>query len=231
MNNLAEKIISFYAGLDFTDPLPDGISIMNPFRENNEIFNTVKSFYRKFYNDNNIRRIILGINPGRFGAGTTGIPFTDTVRMEEKCGLTVKSIKTHELSSVFMYDMIDSCGGTESFYHDYYISAVCPLGLSRKNRNGRDLNYNYYDSKTLSEIMMDFIIKSLKIQLEFGISREVCYCLGSGKNYRFLDDLNKKFGFFENIVPLEHPRFIMQYRLKKKQYYIEKYVCLLGKHR
>jgi len=49
---------------------------MNPFRENPEALIVSGKFYKKYYNDNNPRFLILGINPGRFGAGVTGIPFT-----------------------------------------------------------------------------------------------------------------------------------------------------------
>lgn len=48
---------------------------MNPFREGEEIFSVSSSFYRKFYTDNTPRHLILGINPGGFGAGVTAIPF------------------------------------------------------------------------------------------------------------------------------------------------------------
>lgn len=32
----------------------------------------MEEFYEKFYSDNDQRILILGINPGRFGGGTTG---------------------------------------------------------------------------------------------------------------------------------------------------------------
>jgi uracil-DNA glycosylase len=67
--------------------LPQNIKIMNPFKENQKIIPISSSFYEKYYNDNNPRHLILGINPGRFGAGVTGIPFTDTKRLADKCGL------------------------------------------------------------------------------------------------------------------------------------------------
>ena len=35
---------------------------------------------------------------------------------------------------------------------------------------------------------------------------------------------NNKLNFFDKIIPLEHPRFIMQYKSKHKHFYIEKYV-------
>jgi hypothetical protein len=224
VETFAEKIISFCRELHFNSPLPAGISIMNPFRENPEILPVMSAFYSKYYSDNRLRRTILGINPGRFGAGVTGIPFTDTVRLKEKCGLSIKGIKTHETSSVFIYDMIDRYGGPEKFYGDYFISSVSPLGFTKTATSGKEINYNYYDSRELSEAIVDFAVESINKQLSFGIDREICFCLGTGMNFRFLSKLNSQFHFFEKIVPLEHPRFIMQYRSKQKNFYIERYI-------
>jgi hexokinase len=53
--------------------------------------------------------------------------------------------------------------------------------------------------------------------------------LGTGKNYKFLEKLNKQEKFTEQLIPLEHPRFVMQYRAKRKQEFIEKYLRLLGR--
>jgi hypothetical protein len=224
MEIFAEKVIGFYSTLEFEGKLPAGISIMNPFRSNPEIMKIVAQFYRKYYNDNNHRHIILGINPGRFGAGTTGIPFTDTKRLAEKCGLPVSGIETFETSSVFIYDMIDEFGGPEKFYSDFYISSVSPLGFTASGKNGKRVNYNYYDNKKLLEVLYDFIVRSIKYQLEFGIERNVCFCLGTGKNYKFLSQINSEQHFFDKIEPLEHPRYIMQYKSKRRKEYISKYV-------
>jgi hypothetical protein len=225
----AEKIIAFLKELDFNGELPDGISIMNPFRENPEVVGIITKFYSRFYSDENQRHMILGINPGRFGAGVTGIPFTDTRRLTEKCGIPIKGVMTFEPSSSFVYDMIDAFGGTEKFYSDFYVTAISPLGFTSAGPKGRAVNYNFYDSKKLTEAVYDFMVESLKKQLNFGIYQDVCFCLGTGKNYRFLDELNSKFGFFKKIVALEHPRYIMQYKSKQKDYYISRYVDELGK--
>jgi hypothetical protein len=220
----ADKIISFYSELEFHGTLPDGISIMNPFMENPEIIPSISQFYNRFYTDEKSRNIILGINPGRFGAGVTGIPFTDTTRLKEKCGLSIPGLKTFETSSVFFYEMIDCYGGPDKFYSDYYISSVVPLGFTSLNKNGKQVNYNYYDSKKLADAVHDFIVDSLTRQLQFGIERDTCFCLGTGKNYKFLLNLNDKLKMFNKIVPLEHPRYVMQYRSKQKHIYISKYI-------
>ena len=223
MDNFAGKIISFYKEIDFSGKLPEGISIMNPFRNSQQTMETVSLFYSKYYSDNRKRHLILGINPGRFGAGTTGIPFTDTIRLEQKCGIALPGIKTHETSSVFIYEMIDYYGGPEKFYGDFYISSVSPLGFTAAGKGKGNVNYNYYDSKELIAAIIDFILASLNKQLEFGICRDTCFCLGTGKNFKFIIELNSMYHFFEKIEPLEHPRYIMQYRLKKKDFYIRYY--------
>ena len=41
--------------------------------KNPQTIRCLRSFYEKFYSDNNERILVLGINPGRFGGGTTGI--------------------------------------------------------------------------------------------------------------------------------------------------------------
>jgi hypothetical protein len=61
-------------------------------------------------------------------------------------------------------------------------------------------------------------------QLTFGIRRSVCFCLGEGENFKFLSRLNGELKFFEKIIPLAHPRFIMQYRRKKVLDYVRDYL-------
>jgi hypothetical protein len=220
----ADKVIEFFKELEYTGSLPEGISIMNPYRENPQIIPVISKFYTRFYSDNKSRHLILGINPGRFGAGVTGIPFTDTKRLSEKCGLSIPGLQTFETSSVFVYEMIDRYGGVEKFYRDFFISAVVPLGFTSVNRAGKPLNYNYYDSKKLTEAVYTFIINSIEKQLQFGIERDICFCLGTGQNYKFLLQLNDKLKLFGKIISLEHPRYIMQYKSKQKQFYIIKYI-------
>jgi hypothetical protein len=229
MNMFADKVISFFKELEYRGSLPPGISIMNPFRDNPEIIPVISQFYTKFYSDNNPRHLILGINPGRFGAGVTGIPFTDTKRLKEKCGLSIPGLETFETSSVFIYEMIDAFGGAEKFYSEFFISSVSPLGFTSVSAKGKEVNYNYYDSKKLTEAVSPFIIESLNKQLEFGIERDICFCLGTGQNYKFLLQLNRELELFNKIVPLEHPRYVMQYKSRQKHTYIKRYIEELRK--
>jgi len=223
MKSFADEIILFNKSLYFDGRLPDGIKIMNPFRDN-YILQVSSSFYKKYYNDNKQRHLILGINPGRFGGGYTGIPFTDTKRLTGECGLKYSGRQTHEPSSVFVYEVIKEYGGPVRFYRDFYITSVCPLGFTHTGPNGKEKNYNYYDSIELTNAVFDFIVESIRNQIEFGLAVDVCFCFGTGKNEKFLRALNENHGFFKKIIALEHPRYVMQYKSRSRQDYIGKYL-------
>ena len=122
----------------------------------------MKKFYLKFYNDHHKRKIIIGINPRRNGAGITGVPFTDTKRLETECAIEMKSAHTHEIPSVFMYDMIAALGGAQEFYKQFYINSPFPLAIIRQGKNGKWVNANYYDDTTLFNDLKPFMVESLK---------------------------------------------------------------------
>lgn len=214
---LAEKILTFLGKLN-APPVPEEITVMNPYRDE-KVWSVCTAFYRKYYADNQPRKLVLGINPGRFGGGTTGIPFTDPVKLNQLCGIPNSLPQRAELSADFIYQVIEHAGGPEKFYSQVYISAVCPLGFIR---NGK--NMNYYDDKRLLEAVKDFCIRSIEEQMSFGLDQNRVYCIGEGKNFDFLVELNKKSRFFKEIIPLPHPRFIMQYKRKKVKKFIEAYL-------
>jgi hypothetical protein len=224
----AHNVISFYRNIAFNGRLPKGITMMNPYRDSKDILRITETFYRKFYEDNQKRHLILGINPGRLGAGVTGIPFTDSKRLSEICGIDTGGLHTYEPSSVFMYDMMAAFGGVAAFYGRYYISSVCPLGFTATNSHGREVNYNYYDSPALQKAVQPFIEWNIATQIAMGCHTDVCYCLGTGRNYRFLNTLNAEKQWFRQVVPLEHPRYVIQYKLKEKERYVAKYLEVLG---
>ena len=228
MATFAERVIEFNRTVDFNGSLPEGIRIMNPFRGVDDYILQISSaFYRKFYNDNNPRHLILGINPGRFGAGFTGVPFTDTKRLTNECGISYSGRQTHEPSSVFVYEVIKAYGGTERFYGDFYITSISPLGFTQLGANGRETNFNYYDRKDLTEAVYDFMVDNIRTQIAMGVATDICFCLGTGKNEKFLLKLNEQYGFFGKIIALEHPRFVMQYKARSLHEYIDKYIITL----
>ena len=217
----SDKILHFYNELRPDFCLPVKVDLLNPF-ENGEAMNLARTFYHRYYQDNQPRILLFGINPGRFGAGVTGIPFTDPIRLKKDCGIENKLDKRPELSSEFIYEMIGSYGGADRFYKDFFVTAVCPLGFTL---NGKNLNY--YDDKILKENVEPFIVKTIRQQKVLLSSPDICFCLGKGKNFKYFTALNKKERFFKSIIPLPHPRWVMQYRRKKKAYFIDKYVLEL----
>lgn len=223
MNTFADRIIAFNEQLDFSGTLPTDIRIMNPYKESREALVCSTAFYRKYYSDNEPRHLILGINPGRFGSGMTGVSFTDPKRLVTQCEIPYSGQMTHEPSSEYIYDMINAFGGVQAFYSKFYIHSVCPLGFTIIGKKGNEVNYNYYDKPGLQKAVYPFIIENIKKQIKMGFETDLCFCFGTGKNYAFLAKLNEEMQLFKRIVPLEHPRFIMQYKSKNKQLYIDKY--------
>ncbi len=126
----AQKAYDFYLNIELPS-VPSDIVAMNPYH-NDETKKYSKIFLDKYFSDQQKRIFVFGINPGRFGAGLTGVTFTD------------------------------------------------PVALS----------YNFYDDAVL---------------------------------------LNEKEKFFGKIYSLEHPRFIMQYKRKKIEDYIQKYKEVFSK--
>lgn len=220
----AQHVLEFYKSLDLSNhKLPKGVEVLNPYQDKTA-FDLTQKFFNKFYRDSNPRSMIIGINPGRFGGGMTGIPFTDPIRLEKICGIENNIAKKPELSSDFIYQMISAYGGPEKFYGNYFISSVSPLGFTKDGKN-----LNYYDQKDLQEALYSFIVQSIKKQVTFNISTAKAFCLGEGQNFKFLQALNKEHIFFDEIIPLPHPRFIMQYRRKRLSEFIDVYIESLSR--
>ena len=223
---IGQRIITFNKGLQYTGKLPEGFAVLNPYLDNPETLQVMTSFYDKYYNDQAPRKFIIGINPSRHGAGVTGVPFTDTKHLENDCGIPMLSARTHEVSSVFVYDMIAQYGGVSAFYKDYYINSPFPLAIVRKNAQGNWLNANYYDDPELFALTRSYMIETLQKHIALGLDTNKVFVLGK-KNATFLDKLNQEANLFQEMVVLEHPRYIEQYKSKEKQLYIDKFITLL----
>lgn len=219
----AEQIVPFLNNMTLSISLPDGVEVLNPY-QNTDVKGLVNQFYNKYYDDSKSRKLILGINPGRLGAGITGIPFTDPVKLAQDCEIPNGFSKRGELSSEFVYHLIKNMGGPSHFYSHFYIGSVSPLGFVKNNKN-----YNYYDSLELKRILKPYIINSLVKQIAFGLETTTCYCMGQGKNFDYLNLLNEELKLFKNIVPLPHPRWVMQYKRKQLDYWLQETIQLLIK--
>jgi len=220
-NSFSQRVVSFFSSIDLLLPPSLQIEVMNPYK-NPETLKCVRNFFTKYFNDERKRIFIFGINPGRFGGGLTGISFTDPVALREKCGIENSLGNKKELSSEFVYKVVDAFGGPEKFYRHFFVSAVCPLGFVKGSTN-----YNYYDDAKLLEAVTPFIRRTWKQQFDIGAKSDAVIVVGAGKNAKFIEQLNGESGLYRQVVSLDHPRFIMQYRRKKMQDYVSQYLEVL----
>lgn len=216
----AKKAIKYFLSVQKIEGLPAGIGLLNPY-ERKIVQNAVKEFYIKFFNDNGKRVFVWGINPGRFGGGLTGISFTDPVALNEHCRIKNDLGNKNELSSKFIYRMINEYGGVKKFYSNIFLTALFPLAIIKDGKN-----YNYYDDKTLYEILKMHIVNSIREQIRFGALKEFTVCLGK-KNAKYFNEISDEYKLFDEVRVLDHPRYIMQYRLKQADNYIKEYLNAL----
>ena len=178
----------------------------------------VRAFLDKYFSDNRKRTLILGINPGRFGAGITGVTFADPIALAEECGIPNDLPKKRELSSIFIFSVINHLGGPAEFYRRFFVSAICPLGFTRDG-----VNLNYYDVRALETAVTAFIVSSIEKQIAMGCDRDRVVILGRGTNAEFFRRLNAKHEWFDIVHAVDHPRFILQYRRKQAESYVSIY--------
>ncbi len=183
----------------------------------------LKAFARQYYASPAPRVAMLGINPGRFGSGRTGVAFTDPVALADECGIANLLPRQRELSSQFIYQVVAAMGGPARFYQNFYLGSLYPLVLLRQERN-----YNYYDSSALTAALADDMRLSLQQQVhEVGLRREVAVCLGR-RNAKYLQQLNQELTLFDHIEVLDHPRYLMQYKRRELPQHVARYVEVLS---
>lgn len=222
MPYFSDRVNAFNRALYLDATLPDGIDVLNPFRESGPALACADAFYTKYYHDNEPRTLILGINPGRFGGGLTGVPFTDFKRLRDVCGIDPQGQSSHEPSSEFIYRMIAAFGSPDDFYRRFYINSVCPLGFVLEKSKGKWVNYNYYDSPQLYAAVAPFIVQSVLRQIALGCRTDEVFSLGK-KNAQYLERLNEEHRFFGRVTELPHPRYVMQYKHRYINDYVEEY--------
>ena len=222
MKTFATHVIEFYEHLKPPRLTGLGVDVLFPFRDP-VVRQCTTAFYRRFFDDHSPRVFLIGINPGRFGGGTTGIPFTDPVSLERQCGIANPFPKRRELSAEFVEALITRFGGPSEFYGRYFITAVSPVGFTKDGKN-----YNYYDHPKLLAAVKPFIVRNLRAQLGFGARPDRAIVLGTGKNFDFVRRLNEEQEFFEKLECVEHPRFIMQYRRPHVKRFLDKYESVLN---
>jgi len=185
---------------------PRPVKLLNPY-ERQSVQDVCNIYYQKYFGDEGKRTVLLGINPGRLGAGITGISFTDAEKLERYCDIPNSFDKKEELSSKFIYNWITQEGNVETFYRDFIILSVCPLGFVRDGKN-----INYYDQPDLMKRSEKLIIQQQDLLVNHHKIEKTVYMLGKGKNFKYFKSLNEKHKWYNEVKPLPHPRWVMQYK-------------------
>lgn len=128
------------------------ISVIKDFYNNLE---NIKRFEDK-YCKSTPKIVLCGINPGRHGAGKTGIPFIDFNSLSK----LIEGVEQtdSERSAAFFYDVIEAYG-SERFFEDFFVTNISPVGFVDRNGN----NLNYYD---LPEKMKKFVMELFTQEME-----------------------------------------------------------------
>ncbi|NQV53799.1 MAG: DUF4918 family protein [Flavobacteriales bacterium] len=221
MEQWSDVLSAYYRSL--TKPIiPRWYECMNPY-ERPDTMRIVEAFLSKYYADEHPRMLLFGINPGRFGSGITGISFTDPIRLKEVLHIDHSFDLRPELSSEFIYDVIAAFGGTAKFFSNHFISAVYPLGFLHEGKN-----INYYELDQWRAYMLDPIADEINKHMLWNVRRDKCLCIGQGENFKVLNALNKQYAWFDEVIPLPHPRWVLQYRRKRKEEFIDQYLRALS---
>jgi len=110
------------------------ITVLDEFLENWE---TIRKFNKKMYGDKLPKTVLCGINPGKNGAGKTGIPFVDFTSLTKMIDGVDR--EDTERSAQFFFDIVQEIG-VEKFYRSFYVTNVSWIGYISGNKN-----VNYYD--------------------------------------------------------------------------------------
>lgn len=211
-------VMPYYEALRLDWPVPGDIEVLDPYGKE-AIRHLRHTFYNTYYDDCAPRQIWLGINPGRIGAGRTGIPFSDAVQLRTHCGLRAPGPQSEELSAAFIFEVIAAAGGADSFYRRVFVDSVSPMGYVKEG-----VNCNYYDEVALFDHLRPRLENHLSELLKRPIAGPLVL-LGKGKNLKYF---KKLYTGDREIVALPHPRWVMQYRRKEKDKWIDRYLAVLS---
>ncbi len=223
MSTFADRLLAFLTEFPAPGALPNQVEARSPYLDP-AVRPLLAAFAERYYASEPPRVAVLGINPGRLGNGRTGVAFTDPVALTQHCGIAHNlPLKQPELSSQFIYQVINALGGPTAFYRHFYLGSIYPLVLLREGKN-----YNYYDAPAVTKALWPAMRQSLTgLVQEVSVRSDVAVCLGQ-RNAVFFARLNDELGLFDRIEVLDHPRYLMQYHRRDLPANVAHYVETLG---
>lgn len=189
------------------------ICVLSDFILNKEGIN---SFWQTYYGDPVPRVVICGINPGRHGAGKTGIPFVDFQSLSQL--ISGIDRQDGERSAEFFFQVVRQFG-MEAFFHSFYVTNVASVGFIR---DGKNLNYNELPESALKVVEHNFLQEMEIIQPTHFIS------LGE-----VVQNTVRKLlpASVDCSMRMPHPAWVTTYRGKELHEWTTRYLTILGKFR
>lgn len=119
------------------------ISILREFEDN---ISVAKRFAKTYCSSQKPSVVLCGINPGRLGAGKTGVPFLDFSSLSKLLS-EIDRCDT-ERSAQFFFEVVDYFGA-KAFYSTFHVTNISSVGFERAGSN-----VNYYD---LPELALKYV--------------------------------------------------------------------------
>lgn len=185
------------------------ISILDDFLNN---WKNIETFYKEYYSDGIPKIVLCGINPGKNGAGKTGIPFSDF----ESISKLIQGIdrRDNERSATFFNEIVEHFGAKE-FYKNFYVTNISWIGYEKDGKN-----VNYYD---LPESVQQIIYNIFKKEMDL-IKPKYIISLGQSVQKSLNEIFDNKNIDISNYLP--HPNWCSF--PSKKTYSKDKYINLLS---
>lgn len=211
MSIFSENLNRYTLNYEFKRLLNEnGISMLEGYLDQSDIMD---AFCEKFYSNQIPKIVICGINPGRLGAGLTGVPFFDFASLSK----IFPSIQRNDTENTaqFFFKVIEKIG-VERFFKYFYITNVSSVGYSKGKSN---FNFNKLPDNLQSIVFSNFakeieLIKPAKIiALGEAAFNGVESALGKN-NYR--------------LEKLKHPSWIMQYKRDEINFWVQAYADALS---
>ncbi|MCE5361045.1 uracil-DNA glycosylase family protein [Candidatus Igneacidithiobacillus taiwanensis] len=174
----------------------------------------LEAFWQHYVPDPLPQTVILGLNPGRFGAGQTGIPFVDFRSLSALLPEASLPKQDSEPSATFFHRVVQHIGA-EKFYRMFYVSNVSAVGYLR---DGKNCNYPDLPELARPTVARNFAEEMglLRPKRIIALGREV----EASAQALFPDGSVR-------ISHLPHPSWIMTYRLREAQSWVRRYAQML----
>ena len=212
MNLLQQNLDRYLHDTAFLNLLGDlEICIPSDFVINRE---GIAAFWEKFYGNYVPRIMICGINPGRLGAGKTGIPFLDFASLSQLIPGVER--QDSENSAEFFFQVVKSFGA-ESFFKTFYVTNFSSVGFVKDG-----VNFNYHDlpQMALETVERNFLEEIATVEPTHVIS------LGREVHRSVLKLLPSS---IDCSLYLPHPSWIATYRSNEMDRWVQRYRDVLSK--